>query len=84
MGTYTYSLPSMARGSHYQYHANTSTGITRLTPDIVQSHKLTINFHEISRDKNSSTPDFKQKILDSNEENHITRYEPTFPGLQPQ
>ena len=67
----------------YQYYANKSTGITQLTPDIVQSLELSKTFQKITRDENYSTPYFTQKIPDSDEENHIERDEPTFPRLLP-
>ena len=40
--------------TRYQYYAKSSTGITKLTPEIVQSYKLSVTFQKITWDKNSS------------------------------
>ena len=60
-----------------------ATGITKLTPEIVQSHELSVTFQQIAWDKSSSIPYLKQNIIDSEKTNHITRDKPTFPGSRP-
>ena len=42
--------------SRYQYYGILSTGITKLTPEIIQSHKLAVTFQKIAWDENSSVP----------------------------
>ena len=58
--------------SRYQYYGILSTGITKLTPEIIQSHELAVTFQQTTRDENSSIPYYKQNIIDSDEENHTT------------
>ena len=55
----------------YEYYTNTSTFITRLTPDIIQDLKLSKTFQQITRYKISSIPYFKKNMPDYDEEHHI-------------
>ena len=58
----------------------TNQHITWLTPNIIQPLELCKTFQKISQDENSSILYFKQKILCSNEENHIECDEPSSHG----
>ena len=78
-------IPTLYSGLwlRYQYYRKLYTGITKLTPVIVQSHGLAVTFKQITRDKKSSIPYFKQKILNSDKENLTTHDELNLPGPRP-
>ena len=75
----TFLLSTMAL-RHAKNSTQTNQHITWLTPEIIQPLELCKTFQKISQDENSSILYFKQKILCSDEENHIECDEPSSHG----
>ena len=53
---YEWAQSRTPSGLSYQYYGDLYTGITKLTPALIQSHELAVTFQQIAWDKNSSIP----------------------------